>query len=70
MQVAIGLVIGVPAAIAAGRAITDQLYVVKPYDPMILAVAVFVLGLASLIAAGVPARRAVNVNPTEALRSE
>jgi predicted permease len=69
-QVAIGLAIGIPAAIAAGRAITGQLYAVKPYDPMILAVAVFVLGLASLVAAGVPARRAVNVNPTEALRSQ
>jgi ABC-type lipoprotein release transport system permease subunit len=31
---------------------------------------VFVLGLAALLAAAVPARRAVNVNPTEALRSE
>jgi predicted permease len=70
MQVAIGLAIGIPAAIAAGRAITDQLYAVKPYDPVILLVAVFVLGLAALAAAAVPARRAVNVNPTEALRSE
>ena len=70
LQVAIGLAIGVPAAIAAGRAITNQLYAVKPYDPVILAGAVMVLGLASLIAAGVPARRAVNVNPTEALRAE
>ena len=70
LQVAIGLAIGVPAAIAAGRAITDQLYAVKPYDPVILAVAMIVLGLASLIAAAVPARRAVNVNPTEALRAE
>ena len=49
---------------------TDQLYAVKPYDPVILSVAVLVLGMASLIAAGIPARRAVNVNPTEALRSE
>jgi len=70
LQVAIGLAIGIPAAIAAGRAITDQLYAVKPYDPLILLLAVLVLGLASLVAAGVPARRAVNVNPTEALRAE
>jgi ABC-type antimicrobial peptide transport system permease subunit len=49
---------------------TDQLYAVKPYDPMILSLAIMVLGAASLIAAAVPARRAVNVNPTEALRSE
>jgi ABC-type antimicrobial peptide transport system permease subunit len=70
LQVAIGLVIGVPAAILAGRAITDQLYAVKPYDPIILLLAVIVLALASLVAAAVPARRAVNVNPTEALRAE
>jgi predicted permease len=70
VQVAIGLVLGIPAAILAGRAITDQLYAVKPYDPLILLLAVVVLALASLVAAAVPARRAVNVNPTEALRAE
>ena len=70
VQVAMGLAIGVPGAILAGRAITDQLYAVKPYDPVILSLAVAVLALASLIAAAVPGRRAVNVNPTEALRSE
>jgi ABC-type antimicrobial peptide transport system permease subunit len=70
IQVAIGLAIGLPAAIVAGRAMTDQLFAVKPYDPVILSLAIMVLGAASLIAAAVPARRAVNVNPTEALRSE
>jgi predicted permease len=70
IQVAIGLAIGLPAAIMAGRAMTDQLFAVKPYDPVILSLAIMVLGAASLIAAAVPARRAVNVNPTEALRSE
>jgi predicted permease len=70
VQVIIGLVIGIPAAIAAGRALTDQLYAVKPYDPLILSLAVLVLGFAALIAAAVPARRAVNIDPTEALRSE
>jgi ABC-type antimicrobial peptide transport system permease subunit len=70
VQVGIGLAIGIPAAIAAGRGITDQLYAVKPYDPAILAVATLVLGLAALVAAAVPARRAVNVNPTDALRAD
>jgi predicted permease len=69
-QVAIGLAIGIPAAIAAGRGIADQLYAVKPHDPVILMIAVVVLGLAALVAAAVPARRAVNVNPTEALRAD
>ena len=70
LQVAIGLAVGLPAAIAAGRAMTDQLYAVKPYDPVILLLAAGVLGLAALAAAALPARRAVNVNPTEALRAE
>ena len=69
-QVLIGLVIGIPAAIAAGRAITAQLYAVKPYDPAILGIAAAILSLAALAAAALPARRAVNVNPTEALRAE
>ena len=70
LQVTIGLVIGIPAAIFAGRAITRQLYAVKPYDPVILALAAAVLALAALMAAALPARRAVGVNPTEALRAE
>ncbi len=69
-QVLIGLAIGIPAAIAAGRAISDQLYAVRPHDPAILAAAAAVLALAALVAAALPARRAVNVNPTDALRAE
>jgi len=69
-QVIIGLVVGIPAAIAAGRAMTAQLYAVKPYDPVILATAAAVLSLAAIAAAALPARRAVNVNPTDALRAE
>jgi len=69
-QVVVGLVIGIPAAIGAGSAIASQLYSVKPYDPALLAFATSVLGLAALIAAVIPARRAADVNPTLALRSE
>ena len=70
LQVLIGLVIGIPAAIAAGRGITDQLYGVKPYDPLILAFATLLLGVAALLASVLPARRAASVNPTVALRAE
>src|SRR5579862_812805 len=70
LQVLIGLAIGIPAAIAAGRGITDQLYSVKPYDPLILAFATFLLGLAALLASVIPAQRAASVNPTVALRAE
>jgi predicted permease len=70
VQVLIGLAIGIPAAIAAGRGIADQLYGVKPYDPAMLAIATVMLGLAAFLAAVIPARRAAGVNPTQALRAE
>jgi predicted permease len=70
LQVGIGLAIGVPAAIAAGLAMTKQLYGVKPYDPAMLSLATVLLGLAALVAAFIPARRAASVNPMLALRGE
>lgn len=70
LQVLIGLAIGVPTAIAAGHGIKDQLYAVKPYDSVMLAVATSVLALAALIASIIPAQRAASVNPTDALRAE
>jgi putative ABC transport system permease protein len=70
VQVLIGLVVGIPAAIGAGRAITDQLYGVKPYDPLMLALATFLLALAALLASLIPARRAAAVEPMRALRTE
>lgn len=69
-QVGIGLVLGVPAAIGAAKLIKDQLYGVKPEDPTVLAAAVVCLGLATLVAALIPARRAANLNPVDALRTE
>jgi predicted permease len=70
VQVAVGLAIGIPAAIGAGRAISAQLYAVKPYDPAMLAFATLLLGLAALIAALIPASKAAGLNPMQALRSE
>ncbi len=69
-QVGIGLLLGVPAALASGRLITDQLYGVKSGDPMMLGGATFCLGLAALIAALIPAQRAANLDPVVALRAE
>src|SRR5262249_17490560 len=43
-QIVIGLGIGIPAAIAAGHGMADQLYSVKAYDPVILTLAAAVLG--------------------------
>jgi putative ABC transport system permease protein len=69
-QVGIGLAIGIPAAIGAGYLIASQLFGVKPWNPLLLAGATALLGLAALVAAVIPARRAASVDPMQALRSE
>jgi putative ABC transport system permease protein len=69
-QVGIGLGIGIPAAIGAGYLMASQLFGVKPWNPSLLAGATLLLGLATLIAAVIPARRAASIDPIQALRSE
>ncbi len=69
-QVGIGLALGIPAAIAAGRLMSDQLFGVRPWDPAMLAGASLMLGLAALLASAIPASRAAGVEPMRALRNE
>jgi predicted permease len=67
-QAAIGLLLGVPAALAAGRVLADQVYGVKTSDPWILAAAAAILALCAAIAGLIPAVRASGVDPVQALR--
>src|SRR5579871_550549 len=69
-QVGLGLAVGLPAAIAAGKLMATQLFGVKPWDPAMLALAVLLLGLAALLASWIPAWRAAGVQPMVALRTE
>jgi putative ABC transport system permease protein len=69
-QVSVGLCIGIPAAIGAGRLMTSQLFGVQPWDPVMLAIAALLLAAAALVAALIPAWRASCVEPMAALRSE
>ena len=69
-QVGVGLGIGIPAAIGAGYLIASQLFGVKPWNPLLLSGATVLLGLAALVAAVIPARRAASIDPMQALRSE
>ncbi|MGH7617632.1 MAG: FtsX-like permease family protein, partial [Gemmatimonadaceae bacterium] len=69
-QVGAGVLIGMPAAIVAGRLIAAWLFGVKPWDALLLLAAASMLALAALVAAMVPARRAACVSPMEALRVE
>ncbi|HEX4770251.1 MAG TPA: ABC transporter permease [Bryobacteraceae bacterium] len=70
LQVFVGLAIGIPAAIGAGRLMTDQLFGVAPWDPMMLAIATVLLCIAALLASLIPASRAASVEPMLALRNE
>jgi len=68
--VIIGLAIGITAAFALGRLIVAQLYQTSAYNPVLLGGATVLLALTALIACLLPARRAVLVDPVQALRTE
>jgi len=69
-RVAIGLALGVPLAVGAGRLIAAQLYGVTFWDPIALAVAGGALAACGLVAALIPAMRAASISPMNALRTD
>jgi len=70
VQVGLGIALGIPLAVAAGRLMGQQLYGVAPWDPRMLTIATLLLCLAALVASWIPAARAASVEPMVALRSE
>jgi predicted permease len=67
---AAGIAIGIPAALAVGRAARTLLYGVQPFDPVALTISAAVLLLAATAAGALPARRASRLDPMSALRCE
>ena len=66
--VALGVVLGLGAVLWAGRFAQVVVYGLSPRDPLTIGGAVALIALVTVFAGGVPARRASNVNPVEALR--
>ena len=69
-RVLIGLILGLPLAVGAGRLISAQLYGVSSWDPLALGVAAGALAICSFFAAMIPANRAASISPVDALRIE
>jgi putative ABC transport system permease protein len=65
-----GVALGICGSLALTRLIANQLYRTTPTDPETFAAVAFVLLAAGALAAFVPARRAVRVDPSVALRGE
>jgi ABC-type antimicrobial peptide transport system permease subunit len=69
-MLASGLVFGLLLAIATGKILSGILYEVSALDPIAFTVAPLMLAIAAVIATWLPARRATQVNPIQALRTE
>lgn len=70
LRVAVGLALGLPLAIGAGRLISSQLYGVSFWDPQALALSAGALIVCALTAALIPAGVAASISPMTALRTE
>jgi putative ABC transport system permease protein len=68
--VSLGLALGLTLALFAGRALSTLLVDVTPRDPATLAAVSAVLAAVALAAGYLPARRAVRVDPSAALRHD
>jgi predicted permease len=67
---AMGVGLGLPVALLVVRLLRSVVYGVKPQDPLTLSGAAALMMAIGLLAAWIPARRAANTDPMEALRYE
>jgi predicted permease len=67
---AAGIAIGLAGAFGLTRLMASLLFRVKPNDPAVFAVVAVLLGAVALMASYLPARRALRVDPVEALRHQ
>jgi putative ABC transport system permease protein len=65
-----GVVAGLGAAFGLTRLMSNQLFGVTSHDPLTYAAVAVLLMLVALLACYIPARRAMRLDPVEALRFE
>jgi predicted permease len=70
VMIAAGVALALPCVAALGKLVQSQLFGVTATDPATVATAALVLAAGALAAAFIPAWRASNVSPTDALRLE
>jgi putative ABC transport system permease protein len=70
IPVAIGVITGLAGAVAVGRAMQGLLFKIEATDPATFVVMPVLLVAVALAACVIPARRAVSIDPAEALRTE
>jgi predicted permease len=68
LLVAIGALVGIPAALAAAPLLKRRLWGVHAFDVSSIVIALAAMALTAALAAAVPAMRAARVSPLEALR--
>jgi ABC-type antimicrobial peptide transport system permease subunit len=68
--IAIGLALGLAGALAATRALKSELFGVSETDPLTFSGIALLLTSVALLACWIPARRATQVDPLDALRHE
>jgi predicted permease len=69
-MIAVGIALGLPAALATSRLISSMLFGLSSNDPTTIMAAVIVMSVTGLLAGFLPARRATMVDPLTALRCE
>jgi putative ABC transport system permease protein len=67
---ALGMIVGIPAALALTRLMTSMVFGVTTRDPLTFSVLPVLLAMVTIAACYLPARRAAHVDPVRAMKSE
>src|SRR6185295_9080174 len=70
VPLAAGAAAGLAGAMAAGSLVAGLLFQVRPRDPLVVALAMLLVGGAGVLAASIATRQSLRINPVEALREE